>query len=415
VVDLDLNTLFKLGGFPCFPLDDDGFPYPGPIIKYYREKQRFIDRDGKEKPWTQEELGKHLGIKEWSVRAMETKNEYLDSISRRRMVANLLGIPPMLLLPTSITDLKEFLMHYQEQGTSRLVVPNASIVLYQDVVSLYETLHYTGTAQHALPTMEQWISRVKADTIRSSGPQLAQLQTNLWKFHILIARVYCDQCNYSAADKHLNHATSIATTNEQKSVTLLREGSTKSAQQNYLSANAQLQGAMKYVKLASPQLKASVTAEAVLMQSYVGQGSANNIQNQFDNIRLMLEQDGIDTYHMHYDIGKTYLVEADALLSCDPGRAITILDDAEDLIPSDQKRRLAYLNIIRADAYIRLNKLDYATTYLTEALNESLDVSSAYNVSYITRLYNKLAESKHKNSAAVTNLGTALRTRQHTA
>src|SRR5437899_1715735 len=86
--------------------DARGFPDPGRIIKQYRENLTYTDAEtGKLKHWTQADLAQRLGVSEVTVRLMETQNSGLDSIERRRVLADLLKIPPALLGLIALSDL----------------------------------------------------------------------------------------------------------------------------------------------------------------------------------------------------------------------------------------------------------------------------------------------------------------------
>src|SRR5690348_15323856 len=97
--EMSIQELLVKAGYPAFPLDDDGFPQPGEIIRFFREKNC----------WTQEDLAKHLNLSRATVVQMEKKDYTLDSLSRRRMVAKVLHIPPAILGLGSLVDLEEFL------------------------------------------------------------------------------------------------------------------------------------------------------------------------------------------------------------------------------------------------------------------------------------------------------------------
>ena len=71
-----------------WPASPDGWPNVGVVVKHYR---RFSKR------WTQVQLAVALGIQELGVRHMENQRVGLDSISRRRALRFLLGIPPLLV------------------------------------------------------------------------------------------------------------------------------------------------------------------------------------------------------------------------------------------------------------------------------------------------------------------------------
>ena len=85
-----LLQVLKQAGLPQFQLDTDGFPVPGPVVRYYREQMRYTDKDGQIRRWTQADLATRLQISELMVRLMETKNKGLDSIERRKTLATIL-------------------------------------------------------------------------------------------------------------------------------------------------------------------------------------------------------------------------------------------------------------------------------------------------------------------------------------
>lgn len=78
--------------FPAFDIGSDGFPCPGQVVRHFR--QRTFKVDGK--PWTQRDLAQALGKQELAVRDMELRDAGLNDIARRRLLAQLLGIPPIL-------------------------------------------------------------------------------------------------------------------------------------------------------------------------------------------------------------------------------------------------------------------------------------------------------------------------------
>src|SRR5690349_5969911 len=80
-------------GFPAFDPGPDGFPRPGQIIRHFRQTR--LKADGK--PWTQRDLAQKLGKQELAVREMELRDTGLNDITRRRFLADLFDIPPILL------------------------------------------------------------------------------------------------------------------------------------------------------------------------------------------------------------------------------------------------------------------------------------------------------------------------------
>src|SRR5271165_1047468 len=80
-------------GFPAFDAGLDGFPRPGQVIRHFRQIK--LKADGKS--WTQRDLAQVLGKQELAMRDMELRDTGLNDISRRRFLAHLFDIPPLLL------------------------------------------------------------------------------------------------------------------------------------------------------------------------------------------------------------------------------------------------------------------------------------------------------------------------------
>jgi hypothetical protein len=55
-VAVDISSVLEQLGLPQFNSDVDGYPLPGQVIKYYRERMIYVDRDGHERHWTQKDL-----------------------------------------------------------------------------------------------------------------------------------------------------------------------------------------------------------------------------------------------------------------------------------------------------------------------------------------------------------------------
>ncbi|HEU5374829.1 MAG TPA: hypothetical protein VFV38_05280 [Ktedonobacteraceae bacterium] len=78
--------------FPAFDTGADGFPRPGQVLRHFRLMK--LKEDGK--PWTQQDLARTLGKQELAVREMELRDTGLNDIARRRLLVELLDIPPIL-------------------------------------------------------------------------------------------------------------------------------------------------------------------------------------------------------------------------------------------------------------------------------------------------------------------------------
>ncbi|MGH2507657.1 MAG: helix-turn-helix domain-containing protein [Ktedonobacteraceae bacterium] len=424
-----VHNLMTQAGLPNFPLDKDGFPAPGAVIRHFREQMKYIDPPAdKEKRWTQVDLAKRLRISEVSIRLMETQNKGLDSIGRRRVLADILKIPPVLLGLGSLADLMEFLNHHQIVGktpisTSTAVksgtVKNETINLYQHAFLIYSEMHSTSTAQDAIFDIEQWIDRVKTDLAKAQTSQQPMLQRTLWNFHALSAKIYSDDLRqWGPSFDHLNAALELAQmldSSDLKAASLYRSGQIRFAQRNFVLAKRDLDGAVIYAKDARPSMQGAVFAAAGLAHSLTASDTASIISAQrlLDQAEHYTESSDVaDEYIIKFNTGKYLLEKADALITLGrPAKALGILDGVEDELDPTQKRRLAYLNILRAEAYMKLKRpeLDTSLLLLSDAFDVSKTIKSEFNIGYIRRMYKILAASSYGTSPTVADLGMKLR------
>ena len=426
-----ISSLLKSAGYPKFPLDDYGFPQPGVVIRYFRERMTYIDpEDQKEKHWRQIDLAERLGVSEVTIRLMETKNNSLDSIERRRVLADILRIPPVLLGIGSLTDLEEFLKQSQGQTMPATTISapvtlkgtaleKETVKLYQDAFAIYSEKHSTSTARDAIFEMVRWIERIESDLPRAQNSQQSDLQEVLWNFHILSAKVYGDSlCDWDQALLHSSTAMELANllnSDTLRALSLYRTGYIRIGQEKFYLAKSNLDNAVMYVKNANAAIKGTVLAAAGVVHAIVdtdlaGRKYAQNLLEQAGN--LVVSEDSSDTYAIKYHTGKYLTEKAEALIALGrSAKAIEVLDDAEEGTKPSEIRRIAYIDILRAEAHMKLKNPQYdtATQLLRGAFVSSSSIRSAYNIDYISRLYADLGKSSYGNSTNVSDLGLMLR------
>ncbi len=426
--DATKHLLLKAGLHGC-SLDQDGFPLPGVIIRHFREQMKYFDPDEKkEKTWTQVDLARRLKVSEVTVRLMETQNKGLDSLKRRRLLSTILKIPPVLLGLGSLPDLTEYLKHSQN-GEIALssasvalksgAIEPSTIKLYQDAFLVYSEMHSTATAQDALFDIGQWIGRIKDDTDRAQPSQKPFLYRTLWGFHDLNAKIYSDDLNdWARSFDHLNTALELANLlndNDLRAASLYRSGQIRFAQRNFTLAKSDLDGAVAYAKNGSPHIKGAIFAAAGLAYALVETDMAGKVtaQRLFDQAEPYASVAGnTDEHIIKFGMGKYLLERADALISLGrPAKALEILDEAESGLDSAQKRRIAYLNILRAECYTKLKRPEYDTALglLLDAFDASQTIKSGFNIGHIERLHKLLGASSYGTSPAVADLGISLR------
>jgi len=164
------------------------------------------------------------------------------------------------------------------------------------------------------------------------------------------------------------------------------------------------------------RLKGAVYAAAGLAHALVDSDEAGRLyaQSLFDQAGKVVTSPTSDTdeYVIRFSIGKYLTEKADALIVLGrPGKALEVLDDAEYGTDPAQKRRLSYIDILRAEANMRLKRseLDKATGLLQGAFTTSTPIKSEFNINYIQRLYGELITSPYGNSPQVADLGISLK------
>ncbi len=415
------RALLMSNGFPPkLKLDASNFPDPGTIIRIYRQRMNYIDQDGKLRKWTQADLAKRLGVSEVTVRLMETQGKGLDSIDRRRAIAEILKIPPVLLGLASLEDLLALLEHNNTAKMAKAShVSMETIKLYQDTLSIYSEKHNTFTAKDSSIDIEKWIGRIQHDLSTASQRQRADMYRVLWGFHNLAAKVYDDMYDWVNALSHVNNAREIAmemNSNDFLAASLYRSSQLHFSQKNPLLAKSDLTAALDYAKKSTNlSLKGAVFSEAALSLALVDPDMAATTYAQ----RLLDEAEKYagkhaegDEFSLRFTTGRYLFTRGSALLALKrPAVALEYLDDAEETLDLSQKRRLAYINILRAEAYMRLKRpeYDHAMALLLGALDVSKAIKSGFNIGRIRSLYKLLTMSSYGNSPQVADLGLQLR------
>lgn len=413
------SKLLKKAGLPEFSMGEDGFPVPGQVIRCYREQMVYTDRCDKVRCWTQADLARRLNLSELSVRYMETRNTGLDSIERRRVLASLLKIPPALLGLSSLEDLPENFDKYIQAPTN---VQNShgknvgNVQLYRDAFTVYSLQHNTYTAQDALLDIEQWITRIQADLSGVQSQQQAELSSILWNFHALSAKIYGeDLCQWKPAFEHLNASLEIATALNNcdlQASSLYRSGAVYVARKNLALAKSSIDGALSYMKKAQDHIKGAVCVDAALIYASTStdMGGVTYAHRLLDQAELYISKpvnDGV----MNFSVGKYHLIKARTLIALNrPGKALECLEDAQSDITPNERRRLAFLDIMWAECYTKMKRAEYdkAVNLLMEALITSKAIKSTFNITHISRLYKIVSESAYGNSPEIADLGMQL-------
>ena len=386
-----------------FDPDEDGYPNAGQVVRHYRLL----------KGWTPAQLGQSLDKSPRWVQAMEHENAVPEAISRRRALAAMLDIPPLLLGLASIDMASASSL--QEIGGK---IDAVQLAQYQTLLRLYWELDYASTAQESLEDVLRWVRHLRA-LAPDAGAYKAQILELLCRYHQLACWIARDQRAYQVASLHANHAVKLAQSlnnPELLAVTLFRRGRTKLEQADFAGAVADLDAAVPYAQRSRSQLRALVLLAAGHARAYVAQtptevSAAFTLIDQAAKIvrRGNLED---DESYVKLSAGRYHLDRADALIVVRrPEAGLDELELAARGIGVEQTRRHTYIDVLRAKAYAGSGDVIMATSTAEVALGEARSIQSVVNVARVGDIQQMLGESKYANDPGVRRLGALLVTR----
>ena len=373
------------------------------MVKYYREHKTYVDRNGREKHWTQIDLAKSLDISEIMVNLMENKNQGLDSIERRRTLATILRIPPVLLGLGSLDQIVEITTGQDVTSTQtngkRTKIGRETIKLYKDTYRVYATLFAEGLTYTSVCDIDRWVKKIERDARNTDTEDKKFLLRVLWDFEILCAKVYSsDTCDWSKTFEHLDNATEIATILENRDLqaaSLYTSGLYHFRQGRIGLARTDIDGAMMYAEGALPQTKGAIySGDAFLHVQNTSSSEITLAQKMLNNAEKFTgAKSEIKT--IKFGKGTYFLGRAGAFLDMKrPAKALEYIEDAERYINPTKKRLLVYSDILRARCYIELKKPEYelAVSLMGAVIDDSRELRIQRHIDHIDTLYSKLVQ-----------------------
>jgi tetratricopeptide (TPR) repeat protein len=218
---------------------------PGQIVNLYRKMKP------KEHPLrSQKGLARALSITDKAVRDMEKRNVGLDSITRRRVLALLLDIPPATL---GIITLEEILFQQQKAATTlplsrakREKEATFDLALYKDRLKTLWNRNHSTTAQDRMTQLAADMATLSTILPYFSGNDEKEVRVVLCRYLQLHAHILRDQGRYDMAIAELEKAAILAERVENPSllaVTLLRIGSVLRDRGDVIEAQAKIEAA----------------------------------------------------------------------------------------------------------------------------------------------------------------------------
>ena len=387
---------------------------------------------------SQRGLARALSITDKAVRDMEKKNIGLDSITRRRVLALLLDIPPATL---GIITLEEILLLKQKATTTILLAgakrekeATFDLAFYKDRLKTFWNRNHANTAQDCMTQLAADIADLTTALPYTSGDNEKEVRTILCRYLQLYAHILRDQGRYDAAIAELEKAAILAERAENLpllAVTLLRIGSVLRDRGDVIEAQAKIETARGNSTGANQKRRQANADYMAAIDCYTRIRNLASIPKALHGV--MLFDEGYAQAHLAYDkdarrsalahlknggkiiaetsgiledefsiriTERTYRnTKAAALLAAGwPNEALQELTDLMDLPPEgDMTRQNAYTDYLWSQAYADLRLIDAAATPAQEAFVIMKQIKSHIHMMRIAGLQGQLSQldSKH--------------------
>jgi transcriptional regulator with XRE-family HTH domain len=427
------------GEYGPFTRQEDGWPHTGEVIRHYRRKNKI----------SAEELARlygeaiHTQVTARWILKMEQQNKVPTDITRRRILASILEIPPFLLGLTSLESITfaPTIVSQQPQPLSApSVLRHASLLdlaSYEQYAQAHWLLSYTGA--ESLAEVVSHIADLEQCERESSGNFQRTIRQVLNSHYQLASDMARHQGNFVTAWQYANQAvrvTRLLSLNDFLAAALYRRGYTTlewalfgdqiaqgivNREADKGNLNASLTDFAEALPLARPQLKGAIWLEmsraqgllqhttlslSLLSQAATMVDAGSSLVTPHDQILLEGALNGLN--EGMYLLGKT----ASLIALGRTTTAIDVLDDLEDLkngkgIARNQARRLAYADLLRAEASLGTHDYITAAVRATSAFQTYRDIQTIERIAWINTIHQQLAQ-KYGSHPEVKHLGKLL-------
>lgn len=424
------------GQYGPFSAQEDGWPNAGEVMRHYRKIRRMSAEMFAHKYGACS--GKPITTKR--VYQMENTNDVPTDMNRRRAIASILNVPPVLLGLASLGNVSAEPAPF----TPPITLKRNTITLdtYEQDARQNWALFFTSSAQKSLPQIEQSISDLTHLQKQSTGAQLLGVHEQLYSLLTLTGRIYLDQAHFNAAHKYMDAAVQITQSMPQSTrsqsiaaVALYRramvsmeqtgrftsvvtnKAHTKDAINDFeeallLAIDPLLKGLIyKELSIAKglmAQSKTDILVAQKIMDkaaSVIGTTDGLEIRDSYDQILLLGTMGGFNSSwgQINQAINQINMGQ--------PRQALEMLDDLHlnNHISSDQTRNHAWINIIRSQAALEAKLYDLSVQHASCALSSCNDIGSTLNIGCIRDIYRHLLKSPVGASRSVIALGAALK------
>jgi tetratricopeptide (TPR) repeat protein len=424
------------GQYGPFSVQEDGWPNAGEVQRHFRLLRKLTPEafgaeysEGLKKLGKQNKKGKS-GLDQkitasW-VLNMEKQNRVPTDIERRRLISQILQIPPILLGLASVENVQI------NTQASVLSVPTpilhritTDIDVYQKNIRVALQVHRTGSAQDLLTSLLSDIRDLRSVERQAKGDLLYHVRELLLSNHMLVANIVLDKRNYALATSYTDDAVKISQAMEDEEllaralcargyVTMTwglfgvnKQGIFQVDRVKVQSAIEDFMQALTYERI-HPQLQGNIKlhlsrALGTLTATYQG-SQITQVLLLADEVETTVASEPIDDIYIRtlvtgtasglhkgsYLLGRATTFNAVGL----PGKALKELNDAKDLMAKtygrDETRKYVWSDIVTAETFMGLGEFGEASIIAEKAFIVCQDLNLLTNIMILTDIYNRL-------------------------
>ena len=431
-----------------------GWPDFGQVLRYFRKQAKLSAKAFGEL------YGKAVNVdgsaigERW-ILDMELENKVPVDIGRRKTIAQLLKIPPMLLGLAVLDDMTlESLAQAPQRvaiGQTKLVRTSVDTLKYQNTTRKIWQLHETSNALSELIPLLAEIRDLESFERQTQGDLRYHVQEMLLSNHILATHIVRDQRQFSRAYYHSNEAVQVAKSMDESDLiatalftrgrTRMEWGAFGTTQQGVFQVQQdKLKGAIGDFQEAldlfpgkndkesmHPQLLGVLMTEMKRTQALLavskGERLPASLLVALDEVEDTVSKQHIDDPNLRVLIKgsrgawqkASYLNIRTTIFTIAgyPGQALRELKAGEQLREGrynrDETRRFTWEDIQKAHVYMGMGEFGEATRHAKRALLACQDINSITNIAIVTDIYGRLLKSSYKGSGDVQELGNILR------
>ncbi|MBV8822892.1 MAG: hypothetical protein JO123_08900 [Ktedonobacteraceae bacterium] len=366
-----------------FAPGEGNLPLMGDVIRYY------LTITG----WSTAEAATRLNYSKRYVLMLVSKGntDMPDLLSRRIFLAQVLGIPPVLLglSPVTLqkfgdgTTLPAQAVHAVADGEA---IGAATMLEYERLLAMSWELYYTSTVQKAAGSIEESLQKLLLASANASGLKKDQYDAMLCRFYQLSSLVARDQMQFAQSVEDEHKAVEIAfrlKNAELIASSLLRRARIYIRQKDYVLAYQDAMQMLPYADLSRDPLKGKCYQMAGEATGYVAVNDPMLQKKSMDYFHkaLKIAQKGNmtpDGSFVKTDITSILIEKADALILYGRiGDAQDALAIAREHVSPEQNRWKINLLLSEARAYLA----EKDVTSCCQSAIEALSIIRAINLS----------------------------------